>query len=214
MTAWNGPTSSRTFERHHARLRRFEAACFESWSAMERETGIEPALVAWKATVLPLNYSRAGRTCLGIAPALPPPVCFHGGRPGPVAASHLAIPFAVFLQAESAPADSSNRSYPGGSIHPGNRFALDRWWREVDSNHRRRKPADLQSAPVGRLGIPPFTEPRIFLAWGCQCQGAWTPKERAPRESVERGPAQGAAAGRNRETSASIDLDNAIRRCA
>jgi hypothetical protein len=25
----------------------------------------------------------------------------------------------------------------------------------VDSNHRRRKPADLQSAPVGRLGIPP-----------------------------------------------------------
>ena len=27
---------------------------------VERETGIEPALVAWKATVLPLNYSRAG----------------------------------------------------------------------------------------------------------------------------------------------------------
>ena len=26
--------------------------------SMERETGIEPALVAWKATVLPLNYSR------------------------------------------------------------------------------------------------------------------------------------------------------------
>ena len=29
---------------------------------MERETGIEPALVAWKATVLPLNYSRPGGT--------------------------------------------------------------------------------------------------------------------------------------------------------
>ena len=28
--------------------------------SMERETGIEPALVAWKATVLPLNYSRPG----------------------------------------------------------------------------------------------------------------------------------------------------------
>ena len=25
----------------------------------------------------------------------------------------------------------------------------------MDSNHRRRKPADLLSAPVGRLGIPP-----------------------------------------------------------
>ena len=27
----------------------------------------------------------------------------------------------------------------------------------MDSNHRRRKPADLQSAPVGRLGIPPIS---------------------------------------------------------
>ena len=26
---------------------------------LERETGIEPALSAWKAEVLPLNYSRA-----------------------------------------------------------------------------------------------------------------------------------------------------------
>lgn len=64
---------------------------------MERETGIEPAPSAWKAEVLPLNYSRL---------------------------------------VESA-------------------FAEIVWWREVDSNHRRRKPADLQSAPVGRLGIPP-----------------------------------------------------------
>ena len=28
---------------------------------MERETGIEPASLAWKARVLPLNYSRVGR---------------------------------------------------------------------------------------------------------------------------------------------------------
>src|SRR5690606_15383785 len=34
-------------------------------------------------------------------------------------------------------------------------YRRETWWREVDSNHRRRKPADLQSAPVGRLGIPP-----------------------------------------------------------
>ncbi len=34
-----------------------------TWSALrslERETGIEPAPSAWKAEVLPLNYSRAG----------------------------------------------------------------------------------------------------------------------------------------------------------
>ncbi len=30
-----------------------------------------------------------------------------------------------------------------------------KWWAELDSNQRRRKPADLQSAPVGRLGICP-----------------------------------------------------------
>ena len=73
---------------------------------MERETGIEPAPSAWKAEVLPLNYSRAGGTLMKTA-------------------------------AMTTAGDTWN------------------WWREVDSNHRRRKPADLQSAPVGRLGIPP-----------------------------------------------------------
>jgi hypothetical protein len=81
------------------------ARCLQS---MERETGIEPALVAWKATVLPLNYSRPG--VLRFVPQL-------------------------------------SRGFPSG-LSPG-------WWREVDSNHRRHEPADLQSAPVGRLGIPP-----------------------------------------------------------
>ena len=33
------------------------------------------------------------------------------------------------------------------------RFAL---WEEMDSNHRRRKPADLQSAPFGHSGIFPI----------------------------------------------------------
>ncbi len=36
------------------------AAFLPRVSKVERETGIEPALVAWKATVLPLNYSRTG----------------------------------------------------------------------------------------------------------------------------------------------------------
>ena len=37
---------------------------FGAEAAMERETGIEPAPSAWKAEVLPLNYSRAGRLLL------------------------------------------------------------------------------------------------------------------------------------------------------
>ena len=30
------------------------------------------------------------------------------------------------------------------------------WWGQMDSNHRRHSPADLQSAPFGRSGISPF----------------------------------------------------------
>ena len=88
----------------------------QSSGSMERETGIEPALVAWKATVLPLNYSRS----------------------------------AVFRPKES------RLEFSGLQVlHRLSRKRGIRWWREVDSNHRRHEPADLQSAPVGRLGIPP-----------------------------------------------------------
>src|SRR3546814_4530251 len=69
---------------HRARLPNHIQRC----RSMERETGIEPAQSAWKAEVLPLNYSR--------------------------------------------PDGTEKRN-------------TDCWWREVDSNHRRRKPADLQS---------------------------------------------------------------------
>ena len=34
-------------------------------------------------------------------------------------------------------------------------FCQNRVWVEMDSNHRRRKPADLQSAPFGHSGIYP-----------------------------------------------------------
>ena len=37
--------------------------------AVERVTGIEPALSAWEADVLPLNYTRAHLHCLAMTPA-------------------------------------------------------------------------------------------------------------------------------------------------
>src|SRR5215813_14819317 len=77
--------------------------------------GIEPTSSAWKAEVLPLNYTRADGAPLPAAPL------------------------------------SGSPSAPG-------------WWRGKDSNLRRRKPADLQSAPVGRLGTPPQNEPRIVIS--------------------------------------------------
>src|ERR1700756_4747091 len=76
--------------------------------------GIEPTSSAWKAEVLPLNYTRAD---------------------GALCRLHLTVARLPFLW----------------------------WWRGKDSNLRRRKPADLQSAPVGRLGTPPQNEPRILI---------------------------------------------------
>lgn len=37
-----------------------------------------------------------------------------------------------------------------------------RWWRGMDSNHRRRKPTDLQSAPFSHSGTPPSRENEII----------------------------------------------------
>jgi hypothetical protein len=31
-----------------------------------------------------------------------------------------------------------------------------KWWRGLDSNQRRRSPADLQSAPFSHSGTPPY----------------------------------------------------------
>ena len=87
--------------------------------------GIEPTSSAWKAEVLPLNYTRR---CT--APADLEPVSFS---PPP---------------------------YLGQSV----------WWRGKDSNLRRRKPADLQSAPVGRLGTPPRKRAAYSDFQGAECQ--------------------------------------------
>src|SRR6188508_3515276 len=52
--------------------------------------------------------------------------------------------------------------YPSNFVLPSTQ---NEWWRGKDSNLRRRKPADLQSAPVGRLGTPPGkNEPRILVS--------------------------------------------------
>ena len=46
-------------------------------------------------------------------------------------------------------------------------------WAKMDSNHRRRKPADLQSAPFGHSGICPF----------CVCDGKGRHKNRKLQEN-------------------------------
>ena len=43
-------------------------------------------------------------------------------------------------------------------FRPGCSAALLCWWRGLDSNQRRRKPTDLQSAPFSRSGTPPLAQ--------------------------------------------------------
>ena len=81
---------------------------------MERETGIEPASLAWKAKVLPLNYSRKAYS-----------------MPWRVAQTHQAAEHAATVDQESI------------------------WWRGLDSNQRRCKPADLQSAAINHSATSP-----------------------------------------------------------
>src|SRR3712207_5274622 len=57
---------------------------------VERVTGIEPALSAWEADVLPLNYTREGTHCTRSAPPMAGPPEGHDadagrvcGRPAP-----------------------------------------------------------------------------------------------------------------------------------
>ncbi len=52
---------------------------------------------------------------------------------------------------------SYSRFCTGGWVAPPPVLNGSAWWGEQDSNLRSRKTADLQSAPVGRLGISPWS---------------------------------------------------------
>ena len=52
---WRATSENRTFRSSPQRLRQESNAPKKK---MERVMGIEPTLVAWEATVLPLNYTR------------------------------------------------------------------------------------------------------------------------------------------------------------
>lgn len=83
-----------------------------------------------------------------------------------------AAPLARRVQNRSLRSCRTMHSNRWGKSTSSNDLANYNWWREVDSNHRRRKPADLQSAPVGRLGIPPNLLSYLFAG----SAGRWIPR--------------------------------------
>ena len=66
----NGPLMARTVGYGPRLVRPSLGESPLSWAfRVERVTGIEPALSAWEADVLPLNYTRAHLHCLAVEPA-------------------------------------------------------------------------------------------------------------------------------------------------
>ena len=98
---------------------------------LERETGFEPATNSLEGC--------------DSTPELLPPMClpmpYQKARPG---AENLGWRLA------GAPEGLRDRSRPGLS-----ECKTRRWWRRVDSNHRRLTPADLQSAAFVHSATPP-----------------------------------------------------------
>ncbi len=60
--------------------------------------------------------------------------------------------------------------HPQGSMDSQLLLQLAFWWRRLDSNQRRRKPTDLQSAPFSHSGTPPQRTDDYEGTTAC-CQG-------------------------------------------
>ena len=63
-----------------------------------------------------------------------------------------------------------------------NTFLQNYWWRELDSNQRRRKPTDLQSAPFSRSGISPRTDHFLLNQSVCQSVSPFPASKNAQTE--------------------------------
>ena len=106
----------------------------DSQQTVERETGIEPASLAWKARVLPLNYSR---------------IWGWNSKPlDTLRSRHMNESHHIY-------------GYPAYSVLPIENAILCHWWRGLDSNQRTRKRADLQSAAINHSATSPRANRRL-----------------------------------------------------
>ena len=115
--------------------------------------GIEPTSLAWKAKVLPLNYTRNMFTLVErrkITPGLTVPA------PGTALKTAPAILSNLFTGSHPPPEKGETKStllVEGGGFEPP-----------------KAEPSDLQSDPFGHSGTPPKTQAAYFdpAAKGCQ----------------------------------------------
>ncbi len=126
---------------------RSQTATREPWppkpwgDCVERVAGIEPAPSAWKAEVLPLNYTRPNRLA---RPA-------H--RTSPDLAQPARTPFGAC--SDSCAALCARPPLPAS---PARRAAAWRVVEGVGFEPTKAEPSDLQSDPFGHSGTPPGTQ--------------------------------------------------------
>ena len=88
--------------------------------------------------------------------------CYRDLNPGPLPYQGSALPLSYNSDFAFQLKESGRRgSNPRPSAWKANALSTELLphllqWAKMDSNHRRRKPADLQSAPFGHSGICPF----------------------------------------------------------
>ena len=85
--------------------------------------------------------------------------CYRDLNPGPLPYQGSALPLSYNSKKKKSGRRGSN---PRPSAWKANALSTELLpqflWAKMDSNHRRRKPADLQSAPFGHSGICPLYE--------------------------------------------------------
>ena len=88
--------------------------------------------------------------------------CYRDLNPGPLPYQGSALPLSYNSKKKKSGRRGSN---PRPSAWKANALSTELLpqflWAKMDSNHRRRKPADLQSAPFGHSGICPFQNQEI-----------------------------------------------------
>ena len=153
---------------------------------VERVGGIEPPCAAWKAAVLPLNYTRQW------VPPLPqeharPGVCRRpqGRRAVGVRARGRSRSAALLQEGGSTAGRSPTSAVHGSPRRPASaspcsrRSMAEGMVGEAGFEPAKAEPSDLQSDPFDRSGIPPWTRPEPPE----RCFGARGPPTRRPVQS-------------------------------
>ena len=116
---------------------------------VERVAGIEPAPSAWKAEVLPLNYTRPNPSGSPGAPDI--------ARPCPARADTVRRLLRL-LRCPLRPRAAPSCARPPLPAAPARRAAAWRVVEGVGFEPTKAEPSDLQSDPFGHSGTPPGTQ--------------------------------------------------------